>query len=81
MRPYQDSRVRLVIDDGRHFLRSTPEQYDLVIFGTLDSQTLLSGQANLRLDNYIYTTECFEDARNALVPGGMLATYYSVFKP
>ena len=39
------------------------------------------GQTNLRLDNYIYTTECFKDARKVLKPGGMLAAYYSVFKP
>jgi SAM-dependent methyltransferase len=80
LRPYQGRDVRLVIDDGRHFLGNTNEQYDMVIFGTLDSQTLLSGQTNLRLDNYIYTTECFQDARRVLKPGGMLATYYSVFK-
>jgi hypothetical protein len=81
MRPYQDSAVRLVIDDGRHFLSNTTDRYDMVLFGTLDSQTLLAGQTNLRLDNYIYTTECFKDARKVLQPGGMLAAYYSVFKP
>jgi hypothetical protein len=81
MRPYDDPRVRLVIDDGRHFLWNAEERYDMVIFGTLDSQTLLSGQSNLRLDNYIYTTECFRDVWRVLEPGGMLATYYSVFKP
>jgi hypothetical protein len=81
MRPYQDSAVRLVIDDGRHFLSNTKDRYDMVLFGTLDSQTLLAGQTNLRLDNYIYTTECFKDARKVLQPGGMLAAYYSVFKP
>jgi hypothetical protein len=80
MRPYQDPTVRLVIDDGRHFLSNTKDRYDLVIFGTLDSQTLLAGQTNLRLDNYIYTTECFHDARKVLEPGGMLAASYSVFK-
>lgn len=80
MRPYQDPAVRLVIDDGRHFLWNTKDQYDLVIYGTLDSQTLLSGQTNLRLDNYIYTTECFGDARKILKSGGMVVAYYSVFK-
>jgi predicted membrane-bound spermidine synthase len=81
MRPYQDAAVRLFIDDGRHFLSNAKDRYDMVVFGTLDSQTLLAGQTNLRLDNYIYTTECFTDARKVLEPGGMLAAYYSVFKP
>jgi hypothetical protein len=82
LKPYADPRVTLVIDDGRHFLWNAPDKfYDLVIFGTLDSQTLLSGQANLRLDNYIYTKESFQDVRRILKDDGMLATYYSVFKP
>lgn len=79
--PYQNPKVRWVIDDGRHFLWNTREKYDLIIFGTLDSQALLSGQSNLRLENYIYTVECFKDVRAALVPGGMVAANYSVFKP
>jgi hypothetical protein len=81
LRPYQSPNVKLVIDDGRHFLWNAKDQYDMVIFGTLDSQTLLSGQTDLRLDNYIYTTQCFEDVKKILKPGGMLATYYSVPKP
>ncbi len=80
-RPYQSPHVKTVVDDGRHFLWNTSERYDLIVFGTLDSQTLLSGQANLRLENYIYTRECFRDARQALREGGMVAAYYSVFKP
>ncbi len=81
LRPYQSPNVKLVIADGRHFLWNTKDQYDMVIFGTLDSQTLLSGQTNLRLDNYIYTTQCFEDAKKILKPVGMLATYYWSAKP
>jgi len=81
LRPYQSPNVKLVIDDGRHFLWNAKTQYDMVIFGTLDSQTLLSGQTDLRLDNYIYTTQCFEDVKKILKPGGMLATYYSTTKP
>ena len=80
MQPYQNPAVRLVIDDGRHFLWTTNDRFDLVIFGTLDSQTLLAGQTNLRLDNYIYTTQCFDEVRNVLKPDGMFAAYYSVFK-
>jgi SAM-dependent methyltransferase len=79
--PYQQARVRAVVDDGRHFLWNTRDHFDLIVFGTLDSQALLSGQANLRLENYIYTVECFKDVRAALAPGGMVAAYYSVFKP
>jgi len=79
--PYQEDRVELVVDDARHFLWNTEKRFDLVVFGTLDSQTLLSAHANLRLENYVYTRESFEDVKRVLAPEGMFAAYYSVFKP
>src|SRR6185295_15321682 len=80
-RPYADPRVRLVVDDGRHFLWNARDRYDMVVFGTLDSHTLLSGQVNLRLDNYIYTAESFRAARAVLEPDGLAAAYFSAWKP
>jgi len=79
-RPYADPRVRPVLDDARHFLRTTAQRFDLIVFGTLDSQALLSGHANLRLENYVYTREALADARRALVERGIVALHYSVFK-
>lgn len=79
-KPYDHPGVKVVLDDARHFLWNTKDKYDLIVFGTLDSQTLLSGHANLRLDNYVYTSDSFNDAKKALHSGGMIATYYSVFK-
>lgn len=81
LKPYAQPNVRTVVDDGRHFLWNTREKYDMVVFGTLDSQTLLCGQSNIRLENYIYTAQCFKDVHRVLNDGGMLAAYYSVFKP
>jgi hypothetical protein len=79
--PYNSPKVRVYIDDARHFLRTTEERFDVIIFATLDSQALLSGQSNLRLENYVYTRESLLDARELLEDGGVLAVYYSVFKP
>lgn len=79
--PYADSRVHLVVDDARAFLRRTPRRYSLIIFGTLDSQTLLSGMSSLRLDNYVYTLEAFRDARKVLRPDGRLITYHMSARP
>ncbi len=79
-RPYDRPGVRAVVDDARHFLRVTPERFDLVVFGTLDSQALLSGHANLRLENYVYTQEALGDARRVLNERGMAVIYYSVFR-
>ena len=79
-KPYDDKKVRTVVDDARHFIKSTKEKYDLIILGTLDSQTLLSGQTNLRLENYVYTREAFLDMKERLADKGVLGAYYSVFR-
>ncbi len=79
--PYGDPRVVSKVDDARHFLRTSPETFDMVVFGTLDSQALLSSQANLRLENYVYTREALRDARRLLRPGGLVVLHYSAFQP
>jgi spermidine synthase len=76
MQPYADPRVHLHVNDARAFLRTTQKKYDLIVFGTLDSQTLLSGMSSVRLDNYVYTVESFRAARAALAPGGSLFVYH-----
>ncbi|HEX8849809.1 MAG TPA: methyltransferase domain-containing protein [Gemmatimonadaceae bacterium] len=74
--PYADPRVHVTVNDARAFLRRTDRHYDAIVFGTLDSQTLLSGMGSLRLDNYVYTRESFEAARARLHPDGVMITYH-----
>ena len=74
--PYSDPRVTAHVNDARAFLRRSRQQYDLIVLGTLDSQTLLSGMSSLRLDNYVYTVEAFQSARARLKPDGRLVTYH-----
>ena len=71
-KPYQDPRVHVVIDDARHFVETTREKFDLIVFSHLDSHTALSGFTNIRLDNYIYTVESFRNCRRLLDPGGAI---------
>lgn len=75
-RPYGDPRVHAYVNDARAFLRATQRRYDVIVLGTLDSQTLLSGISSLRLDNYVYTAEAFAAMRDRLKPDGRLVTYH-----
>ncbi len=75
-RPYGSTRVRVINTDARSFLNNTNGVYDLIVFGTLDSMTRLSALSNVRLDNFMYTRECFEAARRHLAPGGGIALYF-----
>lgn len=76
-RPYDNPRVHPHVDDARAFLRRSERHYDVIVFGTLDSQTLLSGMSSVRLDNYVYTVESFRSARERLKPDGTLIVYHS----
>jgi hypothetical protein len=74
-RPYSDPRVTAHIDDGRAFLERTDRRYDLILLALPDSATIVTGQAALRLENYLFTTQALERARSLLKPGGRFAMY------
>lgn len=76
-RPYGSPRVRLFNEDARAFFARSSEQYDLIVFGLLDSHTLLASLSSLRLDSYVYTVESLQQARAHLAPGGHLALAFS----
>ena len=77
--PYADpARVRLVNQDARSFFRQDRGQYDLIVFGLLDSHTLFSTAGSVRLDNFVYTRESIAEARNLLADDGLLVLTFCV---
>jgi SAM-dependent methyltransferase len=79
--PYSDPRVRAIVDDARSYIRNTRDQYDLIVYGLLDSHTLLAGLSGIRLDSYVYTVEAFQEARHRLAPNGVLSVSFLVLRP
>lgn len=76
-KPYSDPRVHVIVDDARAFLRRTNKKYDLVVFAYLDSHSAVSSMSSLRLDNYVYTKDCFADAKKLIKPDGAISvTFY-----
>ena len=80
-RPYQDPRVTRIVNDARTFLRSTPNRYDLIVYGLLDSHTLLSHASSVRLDSFVYTVEGLRNARNHLNDDGVVSLSFCVLSP
>ena len=76
--PYQDPRVHAVVNDARSFLRTTDQKYDLIVFGLLDSHTLLSQASSVRLDSFVYTVQAMREARARLKPNGVLSLTFTV---
>ena len=65
--PLADSRVRVVVEDGRHFLRTRREQFDIIT--AEPPPPMMAGVVNL------YSREYFAALAARLAPGG-LATYW-----
>src|SRR5262249_29233832 len=65
-------KVRIHIDDGRHFVLTTKERFDAITLDPLDPW--VKGAATL------YTKEFFEAARRRLNPGGVVTVYVQLFE-
>jgi spermidine synthase len=76
--PYDDPRVTLRINDARNFFRTAQQQYDLIIYGVLDSHTALSHASNLRVDSYVYTREGIAEAFKLLKPDGVMSVAFAL---
>jgi spermidine synthase len=72
---YDDPRVTLIVNDGRAFLRSTDQRYDLIVFALTDSLTLVSSTGSVRLESFIFTEEAIAAARAHLTPDGVFVMY------
>jgi SAM-dependent methyltransferase len=80
-KPYDDPRVTVVIDDARSYFQKTDRKFAMVVFGYLDSHTLLSSFSSLRLDNFVYTIEAIRQVKRILVPGGQVSLTFCTNTP
>jgi hypothetical protein len=77
-KPYSDPRVHPIVDDARSFLRRTNRRYDMIVYGLLDSHTLLSQGSSVRVDSFVYTVEGLREARARLKSDGLMSLSFSV---
>ncbi len=71
--PLSRPGVRLEAAEGRHFIRSSPETYDLIQMSGVDTYTALASGAYVLSESYLYTLEAFRDYLAHLTPKGVLA--------
>ena len=74
-RPYDSARVHPVVNDARSFFQDSPERFDLIVFGLLDSHTS-PVLTNARLDHFVYTTESLQAAYRLLAPQGVMVLLF-----
>ncbi len=70
---YQDNRVDVIIDGARSFMRRSDEEYDIITVSLkediITSSTGLYGLS----ENYLYTTDAFQDYYKHLSENGILS--------
>src|SRR5579862_6545726 len=70
---YQRPDVHIHVGDGRSFLRSTTQQFDVVQMTLVDTWASTAAGAFALSENNLYTVEAFREYFDRLKPDGMIA--------
>jgi hypothetical protein len=70
---YQRPDVHIHVSDGRSFLRSTAQQFDVVQMTLVDTWASTAAGAFALSENNLYTVEAFREYFDRLKPDGMIA--------
>jgi spermidine synthase len=70
---YQRPEVHIHVTDGRSYLRSTPQRFDVVQMTLVDTWASTAAGAFALSENNLYTVEAFREYFEHLKPEGMIA--------
>jgi hypothetical protein len=70
---YTNARVRIAVDDGRSFVRRTPDRYDVIQASLVDTWAATAAGAYTLTENTLYTVEAFNDYLDHLSDTGVLS--------
>src|SRR5271154_3048253 len=70
---YDRPDVHIHVTDGRSYLRSTPQQFDVVQMTLVDTWASTAAGAFALSENNLYTVEAFREYFEHLKPDGMIA--------
>lgn len=78
---YKDPRVRVITEDARTYVRHFHNKFDLVYSLSSNTFAALTSGAFALAENYIFTTEAFEDYYRALSENGFLMMEHQFYMP
>ena len=70
---YERPEVHIHVTDGRSYLRSTPQQFDVVQMTLVDTWASTAAGAFALSENNLYTVQAFSEYFQHLQPDGMIA--------
>lgn len=78
---FQQPGVRLVVDEGRSFIRRSDERYDIIQATMVDTWAATAAGAFALTENNLYTVEAFKDYVEHLTGDGVLTMTRWYFDP
>jgi predicted membrane-bound spermidine synthase len=78
---YEQPGVRLVVDEGRSFIRSSKNRYDIIQATLVDTWAATGAGAFSLTENNLYTVEAFKDYVTHLTDDGLLTMTRWYFEP
>lgn len=69
---FSDPRINFIVEDGRRFIFSTDEQYDVIV--TTPSNPWVAGSS------YLFTVEFYEEVRKHLEKGGLFSAWAPIYE-
>ncbi len=78
---YGDPRVRVVVGEGRSFVRASSRRYDLIQMSLIDTFAATAAGAYSLSESYLYTVEAFTDYLDRLTPRGAVAVTRFLHEP
>lgn len=78
---YADPRVIVATEDARAYVRRHPQTFDVIYSLSSNTFAALASGAFAMAENYLFTTEAFEDYWKALTPHGFLSMEHQFYMP
>jgi len=78
---YKDPRVLVVTEDARSYVRRFENKFDIIYSFSSNSFSAMASGAFAMAENYLFTTEAFEDYWNALTENGYLLMEHQFYMP
>lgn len=78
---FNDPKINWVQNEGRHFLASSKDKFDIIQMSGVDTFAALSSGAYVLSENYLYTTDAIKDVYSRLNDNGIYSVSRWFFDP
>lgn len=78
---YNDPRVKVITEDGRAYVRRFENKFDIIYSLSSNTFAALASGSFALAENYLFTTEAFQDYWNSLTDSGFVMMEHQFYVP